>query len=61
MYEQSKKLWSWLQRGAHSYICGDASQMANDVPQTLLGIATEHREVDWQGAKRCVADIASSR
>ena len=40
--EQGAELWRWLQDGAKLYICGDASQMAKDVDQTLRHIAQTH-------------------
>ncbi|WP_433241790.1 molybdopterin-dependent oxidoreductase [Actinomadura nitritigenes] len=42
MREQGHRLWSWLQEGAHLYVCGDASRMAKDVDQALRDIATTH-------------------
>ena len=35
MLEKTAELWSWLERGAHFYICGDASRMAKDVDAAL--------------------------
>ncbi|WNC71696.1 assimilatory sulfite reductase (NADPH) flavoprotein subunit [Thalassotalea psychrophila] len=37
-----KELFSWLENGAHFYICGDMSRMAKDVHQTLVEIVSEH-------------------
>ena len=37
--EQATELWSWLQDGAHFYICGDASRMAKDVDAALHQVA----------------------
>lgn len=34
--EASDELFAWLERGAHFYVCGDASRMAKDVEQVLL-------------------------
>ena len=35
MLEQGAELWSWLQEGAHLYVCGDAKRMARDVDAAL--------------------------
>lgn len=40
MHEHGAELWSWLQDGAHFYVCGDASRMAKDVDSALHTIAT---------------------
>jgi sulfite reductase (NADPH) flavoprotein alpha-component len=42
MKENGKKFWSWLQEGAHVYVCGDARRMAEDVDHALLAIVAEH-------------------
>lgn len=39
MIEQAAELWSWLESGAHFYVCGDASRMAKDVDAALHQIA----------------------
>ena len=38
MLENGKELWQWLEKGAHFYVCGDASRMAKDVNDALLEI-----------------------
>jgi sulfite reductase (NADPH) flavoprotein alpha-component len=35
MRENAKELFSWLEAGAHFYVCGDANRMAKDVDATL--------------------------
>ena len=45
MLEEAAELWSWLERGAHLYVCGDESRMAKDVHQALLTI------IEQQGGK----------
>ncbi|WUH92425.1 molybdopterin-dependent oxidoreductase [Streptomyces sp. NBC_00433] len=42
MREHGPLLWSWLQDGAHLYVCGDASRMAKDVDVALHTVATTH-------------------
>ncbi|GLQ44997.1 sulfite reductase [NADPH] flavoprotein alpha-component [Dyella lipolytica] len=40
--EQGRRVYDWLEGGAHLYVCGDASRMARDVHKTLIAIVTEH-------------------
>lgn len=38
MREHASTLWSWLEQGAHFYVCGDAKRMAKDVDSALRSI-----------------------
>lgn len=42
MAEHGAKLWSWIEAGAHVYVCGDASRMAADVDRTLRDVVARH-------------------
>ncbi|AVP98983.1 assimilatory sulfite reductase (NADPH) flavoprotein subunit [Ahniella affigens] len=41
MRAKARELYQWLQRGAHLYVCGDATRMAPDVHQALIDIVAE--------------------
>lgn len=41
MRENAAELWTWLQGGAHFYVCGDAKRMAKDVDTALHNIIAE--------------------
>jgi len=38
MREEAAELFTWLERGAHFYVCGDAQRMAKDVETALVDI-----------------------
>jgi len=67
MLERGKELYAWLQEGAHFYVCGDASRMANDVHEALISVVAKegnlHRDVaeayveDLKKAKRYQRDV----
>ena len=41
MLEHAEELWSWLEDGAHFYVCGDAQRMAKDVDAALHTIVEQ--------------------
>jgi sulfite reductase (NADPH) flavoprotein alpha-component len=56
--ERGGELWSWLERGAHFYVCGDAKRMAKDVERALIDVVAEH---GGRSAEDAIAYIASLR
>lgn len=46
-----KELFSWLEGGAHLYICGDMSHMAKDVHQALVEIVAEYGNKNQEQAE----------
>lgn len=61
MREHGPLLWSWLQEGAHFYVCGDASRMAKDVDRALRDIAALHGGLDEAGAAAYVKQLAADK
>jgi sulfite reductase (NADPH) flavoprotein alpha-component len=60
MREDADELWSWLERGAHFYICGDAKRMASDVEKTLAEIIAKKSGQDETAAKGFIASLKKS-
>ncbi|AEE45393.1 bifunctional nitrate reductase/sulfite reductase flavoprotein subunit alpha [Cellulomonas fimi] len=61
MREHGPQLWSWLERGAHLYVCGDASRMAKDVDATLREVVAVHGGLDADGASAYVKRLTTDR
>jgi sulfite reductase (NADPH) flavoprotein alpha-component len=57
MRAEAKEIWSWLQRGAHFYICGDAKRMAKDVELALTDIIALESSVTGDEAKALIANL----
>ncbi len=60
MREVGRDLWSWLNDGAHFYVCGDAKRMAKDVERALVDIVAQHGGVSAAEAAAFVADLKKS-
>ncbi len=50
-------IWEWIARGAHLYVCGDASRMAGDVERTIIDIVAEHSRRDADSARQFVQEM----
>lgn len=61
MRERGPQLWSWLQDGAHFYVCGDAARMAKDVDRALREIAVTHGGLDVEEAALYVKQLAADK
>jgi sulfite reductase (NADPH) flavoprotein alpha-component len=60
MREAGAELWSWLQDGAHFYVCGDAKRMAKDVETALTAIAAQHGGKSDDEAKAFVTELKAA-
>ena len=60
MRKQGADVFEWFEKGAHFYICGDASRMATDVDNTLKDIIAEHGKMSEPAAKDYLAAMVKS-
>ncbi|WP_202303389.1 NADPH-dependent assimilatory sulfite reductase flavoprotein subunit [Dryocola clanedunensis] len=59
--EKGAELWSWIQEGAHIYVCGDANRMAKDVEQVLLEVVAEFGGMDTETADEFLSELRVER
>jgi sulfite reductase (NADPH) flavoprotein alpha-component len=57
MREVGRDLWSWLNDGAHVYVCGDALRMAKDVENALTDIVAEQSGRNAVEAAKFIAEL----
>jgi sulfite reductase (NADPH) flavoprotein alpha-component len=60
MLENASEVFSWLQDGAHVYVCGDEKRMAKDVDATLRDIVSRCGAMDDTAAHAYVNDLIKS-
>lgn len=58
MIERSREIWSWIMRGAHIYVCGDAKRMAGDVHNALIEIVAANARLPRAQGEKMLADMA---
>ena len=59
MLERSAELHAWLEKGAHFYVCGDASRMAKDVDRALHQIYETVGHLSPEAAAAAVSKLKS--
>lgn len=59
MLERAAEVWSWLEAGAHFYVCGDATRMARDVDAALHRIIEQAGGRSAEAARQFVAQLRS--
>ncbi|GAA4660922.1 molybdopterin-dependent oxidoreductase [Gordonia humi] len=59
MIQYADDVWEWLSRGAHVYVCGDASRMARDVDDALHRIVAEQGRLSPRSADAYVAALTA--
>jgi sulfite reductase (NADPH) flavoprotein alpha-component len=61
MLENGPELWSWLENGAHFYVCGDASRMAKDVESALHHVCEAAGGLSKDAAADYVAKLKAEK
>jgi sulfite reductase (NADPH) flavoprotein alpha-component len=61
MLENASELWSWLESGAHFYVCGDASRMAKDVDAALHQVCESAGSLSKDAAAEYVAKLKAEK
>ena len=61
MRAYGRRLFDWLERGAHLYVCGDAKRMANDTHEALLAVIEDHGGMSREQAIQYVADLKANK
>jgi sulfite reductase (NADPH) flavoprotein alpha-component len=61
MLQRGGEIWSWLERGGHFYVCGDAKRMALDVDAALRQIVAQEGGMSEENARAYLADLAKSK
>lgn len=61
MLDKARELYAWLESGAHFYVCGDATRMANDVHEALVTIVEKQGGKSREAAEAYVEDLKKSK
>ena len=61
MLEHGPELWSWLEAGAHFYVCGDASRMAKDVDAALHSVIQNSGGLSPEAAAEYVKKLKADK
>lgn len=61
MLQNAEELWTWLQQGAHFYVCGDAARMAKDVDQALRDIICQQGGMTEEGADEFIKQLKKDK
>jgi sulfite reductase (NADPH) flavoprotein alpha-component len=61
MIDYGAELWSWLEDGAHFYVCGDARRMAKDVDAALHKVVERHGGLGADAAADYVQNLKAEK
>lgn len=61
MLENSRELYSWIEQGAHIYVCGDEKRMAHDVHATLITILEKEGDMSPEKAATFLTELQQQK
>jgi sulfite reductase (NADPH) flavoprotein alpha-component len=61
LLDHAPDIWQWLQKGAHFYVCGDATYMAKDVHQAMLDIVASQGGMSAEEAEAYLAALKKDK
>ena len=61
LLKRAAELWQWIERGAHIYVCGDASRMDKEVRRALLEIFEEKGKLSAKQAEDLLKQLRRER
>lgn len=59
--EHGEEVYKWLEKGAHFYVCGDATHMAKDVEQALIDLVAKYGKKSEEEAKQYVVALRKAK
>lgn len=59
--ENAAELYTWLEQGAHVYVCGDGDSMAKDVNAALIEIVAQQGKLARSEAEEYVAELRRNK
>jgi sulfite reductase (NADPH) flavoprotein alpha-component len=61
LWQQRRRLFSWIEEGAAVYVCGDAKAMARDVHATLARVIADQSGAAAEAAEARLETLARER
>ena len=61
LQQHAAELFSWLEDGAHLYVCGDAKHMAEDVQKALLALIEQQSGLDAAVARQYLVSLRQQK
>ncbi len=61
IHKHGKRLYDWLENGAHFYVCGDMKKMAHDVHASLLDVVGKYGGLSNEASEEYLLDLQQKR